>query len=142
MSTYMPKAGDINRKWYILDAAGKPLGRVAAKAAALLRGKHKVDFTPHVDGGDYVIVINCDKAILTGKKLDQKIHYSHSGYIGHLKQTKYSQIMSEKPEFAMTHAVTGMLPHNVLGRNCATRLRVFAGDKHSHEGQTPQALEF
>lgn len=138
MSTYMPKAGDIKRKWYILDAAGKPLGRVAAQAAALLRGKHKVDFTPHVDGGDYVIVVNCEKAILTGNKLDQKMYRRHSGYIGHLKEVKYSKIMSERPEFAMTRAVNGMLPHNSLGRKCQTRLRVFRDDKHIHEGQVPE----
>ena len=138
MSTYMPKAGDIKRKWYILDAAGKPLGRVAAQAAALLRGKHKVDFTPHVDGGDYVIVINCAKAVLTGNKLNQKLYRRHSGYIGHLKEVKYSKLMNERPEFAMTRAVNGMLPHNVLGRKCQTRLRVFAGENHNHGGQTPE----
>lgn len=140
MSTYMPKAGDIKRKWYILDAAGKPLGRVAAKAAAILRGKHKVDFTPHVDGGDYVIIVNCGKAVLTGKKLDQKIYYRHSGYIGHLKEVKYSKLMSERPDFAMTRAVKGMLPHNSLGSKCQTRLRVFVDDNHTHGGQAPETV--
>lgn len=142
MSTYMPKAESIVRKWYVIDAAGKPLGRVAARAAVLLRGKHKPLFTPHVDCGDHVIVVNCEKAVLTGKKLYQKCRYHHTGYIGHLKTIKYDKLMAEHPEKAMQYAVNGMIPDNVIGREARTRLRAYAGAEHAHEAQKPQLLEF
>ena len=142
MSTTMPNASTIERKWYVLDAAGKPLGRTAAQAAVLLRGKHKVDFAPHADCGDYVVIINAEKAVLTGKKLDQKMYYHHSGYIGHLKEVKYSTLMKTKPDFAMTLAVKGMIPDTVIGRQALTRLRVFKGAEHVHAAQKPEAWEF
>lgn len=125
MSTYMPKAGDITRNWYVLDAAGKPMGRVAAQAAILLRGKHKPTFTPNADCGDHVIIINTDKAVLTGNKLQQKMYYHHSGYIGNLKEVKYSTLMKTRSDFAMQLAVKGMIPDTVIGRNALTRLRVY-----------------
>lgn len=137
----MPKQNEINRKWYIIDAKGKPLGRVAAKAAILLRGKHKPTFAPHVDCGDHVIIINCKDAVLTGKKLTQKYYYHHTGYIGHLKEVRYDKLMAEKPERAMTLAVKGMIPDTTIGRKALTRLRVFAGAEHMHEAQKPEALE-
>ena len=123
MSTYMAKAGQVDRKWYILDAAGKSLGRVAAQAAVLLRGKHKVDYTPHVDCGDHVIIINCAKAVLTGNKLEQKKWQRHTGWIGGLKETKYATLMAQRPEKAMELAVNGMIPNNTIGRAARTRLR-------------------
>lgn len=141
MSTYMPKQQEVNRKWYILDAKGKPLGRVAAKAAVLLRGKHKPTFAPHVDCGDHVVVINCKDAVLTGKKLTQKYYYHHTGYIGHLKETRYDKLMAEKPERAMSLAVKGMIPDTTIGRKALTRLRVFAGSEHIHEAQKPEILD-
>ena len=141
MSTYMPKAGDITRKWYVIDAAGLPLGKVAAKAADLLRGKHKPTFAPHADCGDHVIVINADKIVLTGKKLDQKMYYHHTGYIGNMKKVKYSTLLANKPEFVMTKAIKGMLPDTVIGRNALTRLRVYAGAEHNHAAQQPEAIE-
>ena len=142
MSTYMAKAGQIDRKWYVIDAAGKPLGRVAAQAAVLLRGKHKATFTPHADCGDHVIIINADKVVLTGKKLDQKMYYHHTGYIGNLKEVKYSKLMAEKPEFVVTKAIKGMLPATTLGRKALTRLRVYAGAEHKQEAQKPEIREF
>ncbi|MDD7338780.1 MAG: 50S ribosomal protein L13 [Ruminococcus sp.] len=141
MSTYMPKAGDIVRKWYVLDAAGKPMGRVAAQAAVLLRGKHKVEFAPHADCGDHVIIINAEKAVLTGNKLDQKMYYHHTGYIGNMKKVKYSTLMRTKPVFAMELAVKGMIPDSVIGRKALTRLRVYAGADHKHAAQKPEAWE-
>ena len=138
MSTFMPKAADIKRSWYVLDAAGKPMGKVAAQAAVLLRGKHKPTFTPHVDLGDHVIIINAEQAVLTGNKLDQKTYYHHTGYIGNMKQVKYSTLMKTKPEFAMTLAVKGMLPDNTLGRAALTRLRVYRGAEHKHAAQKPE----
>lgn len=141
MSTYMAKAGQVERKWYILDAANKPLGRVAAQAAVLLRGKHKPNFTPHVDCGDHVIIINCDKAILTGKKLTQKYYYRHTGYIGHMKATRYDILMAKNPEKAMELAVKGMIPNNTIGRAAETRLRVFAGAQHNHAAQKPEVWD-
>ena len=141
MSTYMPKAGDIVRKWYVLDAAGKPMGRVAAQAAVLLRGKHKVEFAPHADCGDHVIIINAEKAVLTGNKLDQKMYYHHTGYIGNMKKVKYSTLMRTKPDFAMELAVKGMIPDSVIGRKALTRLRVYAGADHKHAAQKPEAWE-
>ena len=142
MSTTMPTAGSITRKWYLLDAAGKPLGRVAVQAATLLRGKHKPIFVPHADCGDNVIIINAEKVVLTGNKLDQKKYYHHSGYIGNLKEVKYSTLMKTKPEFVVMHAVKGMLPDTVIGRKSLTRLRVCRGAEHKHESQKPEAWAF
>ena len=140
-STYMPKAADITRKWYVIDAADKPLGRVAAQAATLLRGKHKPTFAPHADCGDHVIIINCAEAVLTGKKLDQKSYKWHTGWIGGLKEVKYSELMKKNPEKAMQIAVNGMLPNNSLGRSALTRLRVYAGAEHDHAAQKPENYE-
>ena len=142
MSTYMPKAGDITRKWYVIDAADKPLGKTAVKVADILRGKHRPEFTPHVDCGEFVIVINASKAVLTGNKLNQKMYYHHSGYIGHLKEVKYSTLMKTRADFAMTLAVKGMIPDTVIGRKALTRLRVFKGAEHVHASQKPEAWEF
>ena len=142
MSTYMPKAGDITRNWYVLDAAGKPMGRVAAQAAILPRGKHKPTFTPNADCGDHVIIINTDKAVLTGNKLQQKMYYHHSGYIGNLKEVKYSTLMKTRSDFAMQLAVKGMIPDTVIGRNALTRLRVYKGADHKHVAQKPQEWAF
>lgn len=137
MSTYMPKAGQVDRKWYVIDAAGKPMGRVAAQAAVLLRGKHKPTFAPHVDCGDHVVIINCEKAVLTGNKLQNKYYYRHTGYIGNLKEVRYDTLMRTKPELAMTLAVKGMVPSNTIGREALTRLRVYAGAEHKHSAQQP-----
>jgi large subunit ribosomal protein L13 len=141
MSTFMAKKESVERKWYVLDAAGKPLGKTAATAATILRGKHRPEFTPHVDCGEYVIIINADKAVLTGRKLEQKYYRRHSGYIGGLKEVSYKQLMSTRPELAMELAVKGMLPHNTLGRKEATRLKVYSGEAHKHEAQQPVAYE-
>lgn len=142
MSTFMANAKTIERKWYVLDAAGKPLGKTAVVAANILRGKHRPEFTPHVDCGEFVIIINAEKAVLTGKKLEQKYYRRHSGYIGGLKEVQYKTLMAERPEFAMELAVKGMLPHNTLGRKSATRLKVYAGETHNQEAQKPVAVEF
>ena len=142
MSTFMAKAETIERKWYVLDAQGKPLGKVAAAAATILRGKNRPEFTPHVDCGEYVIVINADKAILTGKKLDQKKYRYHTGYIGGLKEIGYKELMSKNPEKAITLAVKGMLPKNTIGRKSLLRLKVYAGEAHQHAAQQPVAVEF
>ncbi len=142
MSTYMPKANDIVRKWYVLDAAGKPLGRVATEAATLLRGKHKPTFAPHADCGDHVIVINAEKVVLTGNKLDQKKYFHHTGYIGHMKEVKYSTLMRTKPTFAMEKAIKGMIPDTTIGREALTRLRVYAGADHKHAAQKPEEWAF
>ena len=139
MSTFMPKADEIERKWYVIDAADKPLGRVAAEAATLLRGKHKPIFAPHVDCGDFVIIINTDKAVLTGDKLNKKLYQHHTGYIGNLKEVKYNKLMAERPEFAMELAVKGMLPKNAIGRNALTRLHLYKGAEHNHAAQKPEA---
>ena len=141
MSTTLAKPAEVNRTWYILDAEGKPLGRVAAKAAHILRGKHKPTYTPNVDCGDHVIIINCSKAILTGRKLEQKKFYWHTGWIGGLKEIKYKDLMATAPERAMTIAVNGMLPNNTLGRKAMTRLRVYKDANHKHEAQKPVAYE-
>ena len=141
MSTTMPKAND-ERKWYIVDAADKPLGRTAATVASILRGKHKPTFAPHADCGDFVIVINAEKAILTGRKLEQKFAYHHTGWIGGLKSIQYSKLMEENPEKAMMMAVKGMLPDTVIGRKALTRCRVFRGAEHTHEAQKPTNWEF
>ena len=142
MSTTMPNESNLNRKWYIIDAANKPLGRTAAMAATLLRGKHKPVFAPHADCGDHVIIINAEKAILTGKKLDQKMYYRHTGWVGGLKEMKYSKLMATKPELAMQLAVKGMLPDNTLGRTAMTRCRIYKRDQHTHAAQTPEVYEF
>ncbi len=141
-TTQMAKAHEVERKWYIIDAAGKPLGRVATEAARLLRGKHKPIFTPHVDTGDHVIVINAEKAVLTGNKLQQKKYYRHSGYPGALKATGYDVLMKQKPELAMYQAVKGMLPHNRLGRSMLKKLRVYRDDKHTQEAQKPEIWNY
>ena len=138
MSTFMAKGENIDRKWYVIDAAGKPLGHTAAAAAAILRGKHKPEFTPHVDCGDFVIVINADKAVLTGKKLDQKFYRRHSGYVGGLKEVRYRTLMNERPELAMQLAVKGMLPKNSIGRWSLGRLKVYKGSEHKHAAQKPE----
>ncbi|MBE6638990.1 MAG: 50S ribosomal protein L13 [Ruminococcaceae bacterium] len=141
MSTFMAKAETIERKWYVLDAAGKPLGKTAAAAANILRGKHRPEFTPHADCGEFVIIINAAKAVLTGKKLYQKKYYHHSGYIGGLKTVTAKQMMAEKPEQAMQIAVKGMLPKNSIGDKSITRLKVYAGAEHEQQAQKPVAYE-
>ena len=140
MSTFMAKAETIERKWYIIDAANKPLGRTAVKAAEILRGKHRPEFTPHVDCGEFVIIINADKAVLTGNKLEDKYYHHHSGYIGGLKSIQYKKLMATRPEMAMELAVKGMLPHNHLGAKAFTRLKVYAGAEHKHAAQQPVEL--
>ncbi|MDR1928423.1 MAG: 50S ribosomal protein L13 [Oscillospiraceae bacterium] len=138
MSTFMPKAEDIVRKWYVLDAAGKPMGKIAAQAATLLRGKHKPIFAPHADCGDFVIILNAAKAVLTGKKLQQKKYQRHTGYIGHLKTIGYDTLMKTRPELAMQMAVKGMVPDTTLGRKSLTRLRIYAGGEHQQQAQQPE----
>ena len=137
--TTMVKKENVERKWYVLDAAGKPLGRTAVAAANLLRGKLKTDFTPNVDCGDFVIIVNCGKAVLTGKKLEKKKYQHHTGWIGGLKEGKYSTLMAERPEFAMGLAVKGMLPKNSIGRAAMTRLKLYAGPEHENAAQKPEA---
>ena len=141
MSTYMEKKGSFERKWYVVDAADMPLGKTAVIVANLLRGKDKVTYTPHADCGDNVIVINAAKAVLTGKKLDQKLYRPHSGWVGGLKETKYRTLMQEKPELAMRVAVKGMLPHNIVGKDSLKRLHVYAGDTHEHQAQKPELVK-
>ena len=141
MSTFMANANTIERRWFVIDAAGKPLGRTAVKAADILRGKHRPEFTPHADCGEFVIIVNADKAILTGKKLEQKYYRYHSGYIGGLKEIQYKTLMATKPEKAMELAVKGMLPHNTLGAKAFTRLHVYAGADHKQAAQQPIAID-
>ena len=162
MNTFMANAQNVERKWYVVDADGMVLGRLATQVANILRGKTKPIYTPHVDTGDYVIIINADKAILTGRKLDQKIYYHHSGYTGGMSETKYRDLMNDKPEFAVRHAITGMLPKGPLGREeyrwawsyregywqpeplgrqMAKKLFVYAGENHPHAAQKPETLE-
>jgi len=141
LKTFMPKAADITRKWYVVDAEGLALGRVASQVANILRGKNKPIYTPNVDTGDYVIIVNASKVILTGKKLDQKIYYKHSGYVGGLKETKYRKLLAEKPEEALRHAVVGMLPKGPLGRAMAKKMKIYAGAEHEHAAQQPEKLE-
>jgi len=141
-TTFMPKAGQIERSWYIIDAAGKPLGRVASEIARILRGKHKPIFTPSVDTGDHVVVINAGKVVLTGKKAEQKFHYRHSGYPGGLRKISYGALLSSRPERVMMLAVKGMLPHNRLGRAMLRKVRVYDGVEHPHEAQQPVAWKF
>ena len=139
MSTFMANKGNIERKWYVLDAAGKPLGKTAALAAELLRGKRTPEFTPNADCGDFVIVINAEQAVLTGKKLDQKYYRTHSGWVGGLKETKYRTLMQTRPELAMKLAIRGMLPRNTLSKNSLTRLHIYRGGEHNHAAQKPEA---
>ena len=141
MSTFMAKKETVERKWYIIDAADKPLGKTAVTAATILRGKHRPEFTPHVDCGEFVIIINADKAKLTGKKLDQKFYRHHSGYIGGLKEESYRHLMATRPELAMTLAVKGMLPHNKIGDKSITRLKVYAGETHNQQAQQPIVVD-
>lgn len=141
MSTFMAKAETIERKWYVIDAAGKPVGKTAVTAANILRGKHRPEFTPHADCGEFVIIINAGKAVFTGKKLTQKVYHHHSGYIGGLKSVTAKQMMAERPEFVMEQAVKGMLPKNTLGAKSLTRLRVYAGAEHEQAAQKPVAYE-
>ena len=138
MSTFMANKGNIVRKWYVLDAAGKPLGKTAVAAANILRGKHKPEYTPHADCGDFVIVINADKAVLTGKKLEQKYYRTHSGWVGGLKETQYRLLMQKKPELAMRLAVRGMMPRNIVTKDSLTRLKIYRGDAHPHAAQKPE----
>ena len=138
MSTFMANKGNIVRKWYILDAAGKPLGKTAALAADLLRGKRKPEFTPNADCGDFVIVINAEKAVLTGKKLEQKYYRTHSGWVGGLKETPYRLLMQQKPELAMRVAVRGMMPRNIITKDSLSRLHIYRGAEHPHTAQKPE----
>ena len=138
MSTYMAKKETVSRGWYVIDAAGKPLGKTAVAAANLLRGKTRPEFTPNVDCGEFVIVVNAEKAVLTGKKLEKKFYRHHSGYIRGLKEVSYKTLMATKPELAMTLAVKGMLPKNTLGATALTRLKVFRGAEHNHQAQQPK----
>jgi len=137
----MANKANVESKWYILDATGKPLGRVAAEAAKLLRGKHKTTFTPHVDTGDHVIILNCKDTVLTGKKLDQKLYRRHSGYVGGMKETPARVMLEQRPDHAMMLAVKGMLPHNRLGRKMLTKLRVYSGSEHENQAQNPEVWE-
>ena len=138
MSTFMANKANIERKWYVLDAAGKPLGKTAAAAADLLRGKLKPEFTPHADCGDFVIIINAEKAVLTGKKLEQKYYRTHSGWVGGLKEVQYRTLMKEKPELAMKVAVRGMMPRNILSKDSLTRLKIYRGAEHEQAAQKPE----
>ena len=142
MSTFMAKTETLERKWYVIDATDMPLGKVAVAAANILRGKHRPEFTPHVDCGDHVIIINCKDAVLTGKKLEQKKWYRHTGYVGHLKETNYATLMATRPTKAMELAVKGMVPSNTIGRAAMLRLRLFEGAEHNHQAQKPEAWEF
>jgi len=141
MKTFMAKAEEVQRKWYVIDAEGKVLGRLASEVANILRGKHKPEYTPHVDTGDHVIVLNAEKVVLTGKKLDQKIYRHHSLYPGGLKEVKYRQFMATKPERAVELAIKGMLPKGSLGRAMYTKLKVYKGTEHKHEAQMPEKLD-
>ncbi|NLU51403.1 MAG: 50S ribosomal protein L13 [Clostridiaceae bacterium] len=141
MKTYMAKAQEVEKKWYVVDVEGKVLGRAASEVAKILRGKHKPEYTPHVDTGDYVIVLNADKVVLTGKKLDQKLYRRHTGWIGHLKEIKYRHFLATKPERVFELAVKRMLPNNRLGRAMFKKLKVYAGSQHNHQAQKPEVLE-
>jgi len=141
MKTYMPNPSAIERKWYVVDAAGKTLGRLSSEVANVLRGKNKPIFTPHADLGDYVIVINAEKIVVSGKKLDQKIYYHHSDFVGGMKETSLREMLQKHPERVIEHAVKGMLPKGPLGRQMYTKLFVYAGPEHKHAAQKPEALE-
>ncbi len=142
MNTYMAKPATVERKWYVIDAEGMVLGRLATRVAAILRGKNKPIFTPNVDTGDYVIVINCDKVVLTGKKLEQKMYRHHSGYVGGLKEETAKDVLAKKPVFMVAHAIKGMLPKNALGRQMFKKCKLYAGSEHNHEAQKPELLKF
>jgi large subunit ribosomal protein L13 len=139
--TYQPKPGDVQRQWHVIDATDVVLGRLATKAARLLRGKHKAMYAPHVDTGDFVIIVNASKVALTGAKRDQKIAYRHSGYPGGLKRVPYSELLDKRPERAVEKAIKGMLPHTTLGRAMAAKLKVYAGPEHPHQAQQPVPFE-
>ncbi len=141
MKTYMAHAEDVVRKWYVVDAEGIPMGRLASRVAAILRGKNKPTFTPNVDTGDFVIIINTDKVVLTGKKLEKKYYRYHTGYIGHLKEIQYKTLMATKSDLAVYEAVKGMLPKNSLGRKMLTKLKVYKGPEHNHQAQKPEVLK-
>lgn len=141
-TTYSAKKSEIESKWYVIDATGKPLGRVATEAAKLLRGKHKPTYTPSIDTGDHVIIINCSEAVLTGKKLDQKVYRHHSGYIGGMTETSARVMMENTPEKAMMLAIKGMLPHNSLGRQQLKKVRIYAGSEHENQAQKPEIWNF
>ena len=141
MKTYMAKAESVERKWYVVDAAGVPLGRLASRVASVLRGKNKPTYTPNVDTGDFVIVVNTDKAVLTGKKLENKFYRYHTGYIGGLKEISYKKMMAEKSDLAVYEAVKGMLPKNSLGRQMLNKLKVYKGAEHNHAAQKPEELK-
>ena len=141
MSTYMAKPANVERKWYVIDAEGVVLGRLASQVALMLRGKHKPTFTPHVDTGDFIIVVNTDKIVLTGNKLNDKIYYHHTGHPGGLKETKYRDLMANKSEFALKKAVRGMLPKGPLGNKMIKKLKVYAGPEHEHQAQKPELLK-
>ena len=142
MQTYMANPDKIERKWYVVDAEGCTLGRLASGVASVLRGKNKPQFTPHVDTGDYVIIVNADKVKVTGKKMDQKVYYHHSDYVGGMKETTLKEMMAKKPEKVVELAVKGMLPKGPLGRSMYTKLFVYAGPEHKHEAQKPEVLTF
>ena len=141
MRSYMATPGSVERKWYVVDAEGQVFGRLASQVASILRGKHKPEFTPHIDTGDFVIIINAEKAVLTGNKLTQKVFRRHSGYVGSMKETTYEHLMQRKPEFAMYHAVRRMLPKNKLGRQMLKKLRIYKGAEHNHAAQKPELLQ-
>ena len=142
MKTYMPNPSQVERKWYVVDAEGKTLGRLASEVAKVLRGKNKAIFTPHADCGDYVIVVNAEKITVTGKKLDQKMYYHHSDYVGGMKETNLKDMLAKHPERVIEHAVKGMLPKGPLGRTMYKKLFVYAGPEHKHEAQKPEVLTF
>jgi large subunit ribosomal protein L13 len=141
MKSFVAKPHEVEKKWYVVDAEGKTLGRMASEVAKVLRGKHKPIYTPHVDTGDFVIIVNADKVVLTGKKLDQKKFRWHTGYVGHLRERSYRDMMQNKPEKVVFEAVKGMLPKNSLGRQMATKLKVYRGPEHNHAAQKPEVLE-
>ena len=140
-TTFMANKANTVRKWYVIDAAGKPMGKTAVVAATILRGKHKPEYTPHADCGDFVIIINAEKAVLTGKKLEQKYYRTHSGYVGGLKETQYRILMKNKPELAMKLAVRGMLPRNIITKDSLTRLKIYRGAEHKHAAQKPEVWD-
>ncbi|MBS7528191.1 50S ribosomal protein L13 [Fusibacter paucivorans] len=141
MKSYVAKPLEVERKWYVVDAEGKTLGRLASEVAKILRGKHKPIYTPHVDTGDFVIIVNAEKVVLTGKKLDQKMFRWHTGYIGHMKEISYRDMMATRPVKVVEAAIKGMLPHNSLGRQMGKKLKVYAGPEHAHQAQVPEVLE-
>ncbi len=141
MKTFMAKTAEVEKKWYVVDVEGKVLGRAASEVAKILRGKHKPEYTPHIDTGDFVIILNADKIVLTGKKLDQKMYRRHTGYIGHLKEIKYRHLLEKQPEKVFELAVKRMLPGNSMGRTMFKKLKVYAGSQHNHQAQKPEALE-